>query len=302
MGDDGRRGIRLGRDLEATPGPGATGLVLRLVLRLREADVSIEDSWERLSDSASATSIGAAAPRPQRGRGAWLAPLAVLLLLGAAAAASLGPGCLQEDDTAGCAAAFANTLGEKAMSGIAALATATRGAGDLVRHSIAGTEGASQGEGNLSAEPPSLLLRSGGARVDGFLGARNLAPGDRVHGALLLASEGDDSSASIAFRLDLRLLNPGPDRLDEALVVEKLAYGDEDLIARGGLDPDGDGRVSLREAAEGVGGLPPPGRAGRVFDVALVFDPATPGDGTQFAGQRLEVDVVFTLSEVPFAS
>lgn len=141
------------------------------------------------------------------------------------------------------------------------------------------------------------LADDGSTSVHGLVQGRNFAPGDRAEASVLLVA--DNVADPGGFALDVWVESayvpaPGRGRLDEALVVDALRYGELDLRAR--ADHDGDGVATLRELGEGVRGLPIPNRSdegGTELSLAIVLSPAVGGSGEQFEGERYEMDLRF---------
>lgn len=139
------------------------------------------------------------------------------------------------------------------------------------------------------------------AKVSGFIGGSNLAPGQTITGATTLDTGPGLPPGPFSFSIGatVDLSTPSASRLDEALLVESMTYGGSELAPL--LDANHDGKSTLRELATGVTGLTPPapsGAGGSVFALRLLFDPATTGNGSQFAAQEARVTFSFTLIDM----
>ncbi|HLE96333.1 MAG TPA: fibronectin type III domain-containing protein [Candidatus Thermoplasmatota archaeon] len=161
---------------------------------------------------------------------------------------------------------------------------------------------------------PQVTLGIGGGGSSGFLTGTNLAPGEVVTGALTLETSTSvvgEAGVSFSFSIDPGLTTPYPAGLgmDEAMLLTSLRYGGEELVGGASRDlvseidaatGNADGKLSLRELSEGPVHLVPPAAAsdgGTVFEAAVVLDPDHVGDGTEFAGQGLDVTFTFTLTD-----
>lgn len=157
---------------------------------------------------------------------------------------------------------------------------------------------------------------SGDRGVDGFIGGANLAPGDRVSGALRLFTNVAASGDVYDLDLDVHPTLAGATTVHElhrSLEVTRLSYGADDLLSGVDVGRDlarqmdqdpvfgnRDGRLSLYEMNAGANDLPPPrpdADGGSPFVMQLRFVPDASANSKDFRGQTLDVEFVFRLAD-----
>lgn len=156
------------------------------------------------------------------------------------------------------------------------------------------------------------LRLNGPKGIDAFVGGHNMAPGDAARGVLSLSTQEPLQSGladlDIGVSLALRGGGQGVHRLDDALVVTRLAYGRDDLLSAndGGrnapaeLDRNHDGRLTLPELSQGLRDLPPPlsaAEGGTGFSIEVTFQPRADASAKDFQGQVLDARFVFQLAD-----
>lgn len=155
------------------------------------------------------------------------------------------------------------------------------------------------------------LSRDGGGSISGFLGASNFAPGDVTAGTLRIRASNATDTSTFDLDFDLRIderIPVGGERLDDALVIQQLSYGSDDLLSSAGAGRDlireidgnpllgnGDGRLSLGELQAGANDLLcPDADGGSPFVVGVQFHPESP---ESLEGRSLRVSFVFRLAD-----
>lgn len=142
------------------------------------------------------------------------------------------------------------------------------------------------------------------ALLGGFLDGTNLAPGDVVTGRVVVDTNVAIAAAEHAFSLRAVGLasNESPSLADALFLASFTWDGADALGPPHGLaqtrDLDGDGRVSVREFANGSVELGPPrarAAGGTPLEIAVVFDPPQTLAQEDIEGDSLDLAFVFEL-------